>query len=306
MPTVQEICQLVNNGCCSPSDAAFKTYVLQLLCDLAGVDTEQDILCDPNTGDKIRIVTVFDDSGQVVSVTAYNLDGTPYAGDINALVTCVGDEPYVVRYPICDNGFQKIAVVCYTGCTLASISYVGINNQPVAAPVDFNLVKYGECSTNVELVKRCMCDDVNGDGSVITSYVEAYGIEITNNVITSTLLGTFTDETFQTTYAPVNPTQCNQLGDRVISQRARRIVLQGANSFSPPHILTGTITVMVIEVADVNNPPTFTDSSGATTPMVVGESFSFALEDGNINFNTLPIVTTNAGDRVHVTWMEPV
>jgi hypothetical protein len=305
MPTVAEICQLVNNGCCTPSDGAFKTYVLQLLCDLAGVDTEQDILCDPATGNKVRLVTIFDDSGAIVSVTAYNLDGSLYAGVIDDLVTCVGEEPYVVRYPICDNGVQKIAVVCYTGCTLASISYVGINNAAVAAPVDFNLVSYGECATVGELQKRCMCDDVNNDGSVITRYVELYNVTVQGLVVTSTLLGTFTDESYQTAYVPVNPVACNQIGDALISQRARRVVLIGPNVFSPPSVLTGTLTIIVVSVGNELTPPTFTDSTGVTTPMIAGESFSYALDKDSLYFNTLPSVSTGVGDRVHVTWMEP-
>ena len=63
------------------------------------------------------------------------------------------------------------------------------------------------------IVTECLCDDVNGDGSVLTSYTVAYELTIRCGRVERCEAGTYTDETFTTPYVPVNPVACETIGD---------------------------------------------------------------------------------------------
>ena len=106
----------------------------------------------------------------------------------------------------------------YAGVTLDETT-----NAPMTVYFDASLQQSataptGEpCNSEIDSAKctvRCMCDDVNGDGTNIVQYVEAY-VQTANpntNVITSALAGTFTDESLTTAYTPTNPVDCNSIG----------------------------------------------------------------------------------------------
>lgn len=311
--TPAQICNLfADPDCCpTPSESEFRTWQLQLLCSLnvaaggAGVDSEVVLLCDPVTGQRVVVIYRYDETtGALVSVSATNPDGTAYAGALNSLVACEDAETYVLQHTICDNGVQKLVRVCFNNCVPGVVTYLNPDLTPAAAPLDFDLVSVGECPTLSELKTICLCDDVNADGSVIVNYVDVYKVDVLGTNLTSTFIGSYTDDTFLVPYVPVNPTECDLLGTPLRGQNARRIVLENANTFSPPSALIGTLSIIVISVGNALTPPTFTDSLGNTSTMVEGESFSYSISEDYSFFCNMPIITTNAGDRVHVTWME--
>lgn len=56
---------------------------------------DREVLCDPTTGDRIHVRMEYLTDGTINPTTAFMLDGvTPYAGAINALVSCSGKEQF--------------------------------------------------------------------------------------------------------------------------------------------------------------------------------------------------------------------
>jgi hypothetical protein len=271
-----------------------------------GIDTEMLVVCDPVTGERVYLRYQFDAlTGAAISVGTYNADLTPYVGDPLLLVACPDVDMSPIQYAICDDGVQKLVRVCFNNCTAGATTFYNLDGTLTTAPLDYNLVTLGECQENCQSVEaRCMCDDVAGNGSNIVNYVDAYVICYRDGVLTSTLVGSYTDDTYQTVYVPVNGVKCDTLGTDVLGQNARRQVLIGAGAFTFPNVLTTAITVTVVSVGNTLTPPTFTDSLGNVSPMLAGESFSFSIKDSDAVFCTLPSITTNAGDRVHIHWTE--
>ncbi len=311
--TPAEICSILGDpDCCSaPSDQQYRLWSLQLLCSLSaaagatGIDPEVILLCDPVTGDRVVVIQRFDQvTGALVSSTATLPDGTPYVGAVNSLVSCDSANEYAIQYPICDNGVQKIVRICFNGCVPAAPVFYNLDLTVAAAPLDFNLVSYGECSNSPILKTICGCDDVNADGSVINNYVDVYQVQVNGVNLVSTLLGSYTDETFQTPYIPINPVDCGSIGTPLKGQNARRLVLTGVGAFTPNNLLTGTLSIVVVTVGNPLVPPTFTDSLGNVSPMIEGESFSYSISEDYSFFCNMPTVNTNAGDRVHIHWLE--
>ncbi|MEC3994995.1 hypothetical protein VSR01_16240 [Actinacidiphila sp. DG2A-62] len=66
----------------------------------------------------------------------------------------------------------------------------------------------GETASGRQIVERCACDDVNGDGSVIVRYVELWSVNTGNPDDEPLLLGTWQDGDFTMPYEPVNPVDC--------------------------------------------------------------------------------------------------
>lgn len=64
---------------------------------------DNSILCDKDTGAKVVVVTGYDANG-VPASTAYNLDGTPYAGALTDLESCAGSGEESDPETMCDNG----------------------------------------------------------------------------------------------------------------------------------------------------------------------------------------------------------
>lgn len=149
-----------------------------------------------------------------------------------------------------------------------------------------------------------MCDDVNGDGSVIVRYFEAAKLELdlAGNVI-RTITGTFTTDRLDVAYAPVNGVECETIGVPVVGLEPRRVVLNGLGAWTAP--AAEILTSLTIETRTVNNaaaPPQFTDGAGSTTDLFEGtETFEaeWLAGSGGLTGNPLS-VTTGAGDLVVV------
>lgn len=147
----------------------------------------------------------------------------------------------------------------------------------------------GQCAEgNKESKVICKCDDVNGDGTLYESYVEYYEVSVSNSVVTSTLLGTFTDESFTTTYTPTNPIDCDSIG--VDAEECwNSIILTGTDTFSPP-FLTQSLSILAY-----SGSPTYTGSDGNTVTMIVSESKNFdTTNPTNLNFSQI-LIDANGG-----------
>lgn len=170
-------------------------------------------------------------------------------------------------------------------------------------------VDFEPCETadgnKAEFLKVCKIDDVAGDSSNLVPYVELYCKEWDGTALTSTLIGTYTDETCQTAYAPLGaPLDLSAQPDAMIDHNLRRI--DGASTFQLPATTTSW-SYYVATIGDLNNPPTFTDSNGVVTPIdLVGFSDQSDPDSRNANgfFTVLPIFTTSAGDVIFVSYNE--
>lgn len=146
---------------------------------------------------------------------------------------------------------------------------------------------------------ECGCDDIAGDGSNIQQYIEVYARAVGDSGIAAQLLGTFTDKTMTTPYVPINGVDCKTLGEPAVTKQGRMELLGG--SWSPRPLMT-SYTLRVASIANPMLPPTFQDSTGNVTALELGEVVSFTNDAEFIDL--LPIVTTSAGDRVVVTYLE--
>lgn len=121
---------------------------------------------------------------------------------------------------------------------------------------------------NATTFTLCKCDDVNGDGSSVINYVEAYSRTVKNGSISTTLLGTFSDKSLQTTYIPNNPMDCDDLGTEVVDTIKQCMVddVNGDGSVLVPYVryvalnLDGTTTIIA------NYTSTYTGSYTPTSP----------------------------------------
>lgn len=152
-----------------------------------------------------------------------------------------------------------------------------------------------------EVRVTCLCDDVAGDGTNIVKYVAAHQVEVSGaGVLTSTALGTFTDNTLTTAYAPVNPVDCDAVGAAAVVRQGREIIENG--TLWSPSALVQSYTIRVAAIGDPLNPPTFTDGFGNVTTFELGEVTTYGLEEGLID--TTAVVGTGIGDSIVITYTE--
>ncbi len=144
---------------CLPSADNVQIRLLQLVSSLtcgmgSSIDSPIIFLCNPDSGDIVivRYKFSFIDGQQTnIPVDAWNLNGTPYTGDITLLVNCSsgggggGGGIGLAEYFICDNGLQKIVSLCGTSCGTVVVSFLLLNRLPTAAPSDWNKVTLGSC-----------------------------------------------------------------------------------------------------------------------------------------------------------------
>lgn len=117
-----------------------------------GKDSELALLCDPD-GVPVIVKYAFKEFASdtlPIPVSAYNVDGTAYSGDIALLVACSGGGGGssgigVLEYFICDDGNQKIVRLCGTACGSLTTTYYLLNGTPSTEPESWSLVTAGPC-----------------------------------------------------------------------------------------------------------------------------------------------------------------
>jgi hypothetical protein len=97
----------------------------------------------------------------LLPVAAFNVNGTPYLGNIDKLTACTGSDGVdVEELPFCDNGVQKIRIQVFTNGVLTSTFWTDVLNNPVLPPVDPLLVTEGACVVDSPVVvERPICDN---------------------------------------------------------------------------------------------------------------------------------------------------
>lgn len=78
------------------------------------------------------------------------------------------------------------------------------------------------------------------------------------------------------------------------------LILSDVDTWSPPSQLVSSYSYIVLTVGDELDPPTYTDSGGNVTDLVVNESVTFAINSTSELMDTAPIITTKAGDEVKI------
>lgn len=231
-------------------------------------DEEHFYLCDPN-GARVRVTYV---AGNPVPVSMTYLDGTPYLGGINTLVECNISDTDPVCFDVCVNGVNYRQCVLTVGGVPTGlpgdIYYLDVNGVLVPVPVGTPIP--GRCNDGIQIFKTCRCDDVNGNGSLIVNYNEFYTVDPVTGV--PTVLSTYTDPPW-TPYVPVNPVDCNTLGNTV-SLVLRRVHLTGIFSWSLP----ATAQSITIKVRRTNPIvlPTISDNAANVTPLLTGDVETFS------------------------------
>lgn len=192
-------------------------------------------------------------------------------------------------------------VVKLNGIPNGTVIYTDLSGNTVAAP-GAGTFTFGECSTSAaQVFKRCLCDDVNGDGSLIVNYVQFYQYDPGSNSITVT--GNW-NEDLTALYVPVNATDCNAIGaPQQIVQR--RQDLTGVTAWVRP-INVQSLTIKVRRVGDVLNPPTITDNNGTTTPLFIGdvETWSVLDTEALLLQGAFTITLNNVNDHITIIYTE--
>lgn len=244
------------------------------------------------------------DSQQRCAIVASPVD-YPNVGDPAGTAYNIGDKVIFQFVTDVDNIFNHklVAIKNLSNNTYPVPFYLEVNGVVVFGTTQPNPADFGDCTPDTcgKVEARCKCDDVNGDGSVITNFVKAYEICVTNGVITSTFIGNFTDDTFTTPYVlQGTEVDCSAIGaDARVSQQ--RLVLNGAGSFSIP----ADCISYSVKVFAAGGGPTFTDSAANVSPLYAGETmiFSDGSDDG-IVFVPGATITTLVGDLVVIDYQK--
>lgn len=255
-----------------------KAYLRTISCNTATAPTadfDKTVLCDINTGAKIVLVTSYSAIG-VPTTNAFNLNGTPYAGNITTdLQEC---EPSLESdgQQICVSGNSQLIqwVVKSGGQPTGTVYYTNLSGVIVAAPTAGTFT-FGDCIQS-SIYQRCLCDDVNGDQSLIVNYIEFYRYDPVTNAIT--VIGTWRED-LSATYIPVNPIDCNLIGNTVLLVQQRE-ELTGIFVWNRPANQIQSITLKVRATGPTN--PTVRDNANRVTNLYLGDVETWStLDDTN-------------------------
>jgi len=140
-----------------------------------------------------------------------------------------------------------------------------------------------------------MCDDINGDGSLIVRFKR---IIATDSSGTVTILADM-DDNLSAPYTAINAVTCCSIGNQV-SLLQKRIVLVG-DVWSPTGD-TQSYTYNVKTVNDANDPPTYTDSDVNVTDLYQGEIVTVILPEHVYAMDTAPVITAGNLDVIIITY----
>jgi hypothetical protein len=301
-------------------DSSSNDREYMVLCDTTGPGTGTQFLRRLNV-DEAGVTTVSDTT--LDGVTPYVVTGTvakcideEYYSDINtfcALVDSPIDYPNVgdpagTAYQAGDKVLIQFLIESHNVFTPYIVAYKNMSNGTFPVPFYLeiagsivigtappNPADFGDCPDKscIKVEPRCKCDDTLNDGSAIVNFVQAYQICVVEGVITSTLLGSFTDDTYQTPYVPVGTVvDCADLGtDAKLSQQ--RIVLTDIGSWSS----SGDVYSYTVKAINAPAGTTFTDSLGVVSNLYTGEVITHTSDSG-VLLDASVTITTVVGSVV--------
>jgi hypothetical protein len=180
-----------------------------------------------------------------------------------------------------------------------------ISGAPVATYYNLNGTVFAgipvACSSGVSgtIYVRERCDDVAGNGSNIVRFYQAYFRSYNGSVLTSTLIGNYTNDALTTTYVPVNQTDCSTLGS-ASKLKAARIVLSGSTFTTTSNMRSVKYQVQTVD--SLITPPTFKGTDGIISNLYLNEITEIKLDNEiDILDNTIEI-TAGASDIVLITY----
>lgn len=268
-------------------------------CGQGTTNTEFDhtLLC--GAGNVIVISVVAYSAAGVPTISYYNLDGTPYVGpqptrcsdtlESDAQIICVSGNTELLQWIVKDNG-QPTGTVYYTD----------LSGTIVAAPAP-GTFSFGSCSLDQQIFQRCLCDDVNGDQSLIVNYIEFYTYDPSTNSITVT---GYWDQDLLNPYVPVNPINCSTIGTATQLVQ-RRVHLTGAQVWNRPNTVV-SMTIFVRRIGDVTNPATITDNAAVITPLFIGDNITYGIINDNNTLlqGTFSITMMDVDDIITINYLE--
>ena len=151
-----------------------------------------------------------------------------------------------------------------------------------------------EVETPPSTISFTLIDDVAGDQTGdLVNFVRHFKID--KDDVKSFLFDTdLTGANYTVLGTPRPSTEIGEGGKTGVS----KIVLSGANVWNPTADML-SITVLPITIADINNPPTFTDNDNLTSPLRSGFGFEIPLNPTTESFKIDNIaITAFAGDVI--------
>ena len=272
----------------------------KVACGAGTTTTEFDVftLCNPLDGSIVIASVSYSITG--VPTTAYYLPtGAPYVGATP--VNCSGSSlESDAREGCAANISMTQWVVKQNGNPTGTIYYTDVNGAVIPAPAP-GTFSFGPCNPAKQIFQRCLCDDVNGDGSLIINYVQFYTYDPATNAIAVT--GNWLAD-LSATYTPINPIDCDSIGTDV-KVVVRRFDLIGSSTWTMP-VDVQSFTIRVRRIGDILNPPTITDNNGTATPLFLGdvETYSILTEDSTVLQGTFSVTNNNAGDYITINYTQ--
>ena len=143
------------------------------------------------------------------------------------------------------------------------------------------------CSPSQNQQELCLCDDVNGDGTVVNRFIRIVSIASDGTI---TIVGDYLPDYSGPYTVQGTVRDCSDIGNNVFLVQ-NRIELAGIQAWTRPD-LAESVTIKVRRVGDFNNPPTITDAAGTVTPLYAGDVETWSVE-GNA-----PAVSWLTGDFI--------
>ena len=225
--------------------------------------------------------------------------GTETAGALPVTAVVCGDssqvieECFVNKLVSPDDYYKKLIVM--NGATVSAVIVIDQQTNAVVGSLPAGAIP---CQTAAEQLESVvLCDDVNGDGSLIVPFVRVVSVNADTGVVM--IVGQYTPD-YSASYSPTNPVACGSIGNDVF-YRQQRIALQGVGLWSRPSMVV-RVTVTVVAVGNIANPPTVSCNSG-TSPLFTGTSETWESPDGNFLSDTFS-VSTKVGDIILIAYTE--
>ena len=245
-----------------------------------------------------RLVQIDPQTGQITTIGDYTQDlSAMYTVTGTESYGCDGDEALTHIIPMCNDGTQFWRLVeITTGNVLANFDEFGNSITPSGT------ITPGACTEDPTHIETICKVDVTASG--ITSFSTLVAVDPdTGN---TTELGNYTPD-LSGPYTPTGTVSLpGDVGSDIIGVSSGRDVLDGAGTWNKPNNLVQSISVKVLTVGNIATPPTVTDYRNVTTDLALGdyESWSVVTEAGPEVLTGDFTITSNAGDRVVITWTE--